>query len=92
MNAPRLRGVAALVRDAVEHGSRAIERVQRDTARRTYGMLGRIPVVGGPARTVQMIHEAALSGVHVAIRVVNHVAGKALKVVLDSERRPPDEE
>ena len=77
------RGVARLVRDAVEHGSRAVERIQIETARRTFVILERIPPVAGGARLVHVVHDTSVGTVHKAIRVVNSAVGATVAVVLE---------
>ena len=70
----RWRGAAALLCDAVEHGSRAVERVQIETARRPFALLAFIPVVRGPTRIVHAAHDASVIAVHETIRLVNGAA------------------
>jgi hypothetical protein len=79
----RLRGLRALVQDAVEHGSKAVEGVHKATAARTFVVLEAIPPIAAPARAVHTIHDVSLSGVYGMIRVVNRVVGKTLEVALD---------
>ena len=55
----RVRGAVALLRDGVLHGSRAIERVGKRYADRTYSVLEAGPVVAGPARVVRTVHQLA---------------------------------
>ena len=87
----RWRGVAGLVRDAVEHGSRAVERIQVENARRTFTILERIPPVAGAARFVHLAHDTSVETVHSAIRAVNSVVGATVAVVLQEvERRTGD--
>jgi hypothetical protein len=78
----RWRGAAALLRDAVEHGSRAVERVQIETARRPFAIIAKIPVVAGPTRIVHAAHDAGVNAVHGAIRLVNGAVGKAVDLGL----------
>jgi hypothetical protein len=78
----RWRGLVALVRDAVEHGSRAVERVHLETAQRPFVILEHIPVVAGPTRVVHVIHDATVRGVHGTIRAVAHVVGATADVAL----------
>jgi hypothetical protein len=81
-NAGRWRGLVALVRDAVEHGSRAVEKVQLETAGRPFGLLEQIPAVAEPTRVVHVIHDATVSGVHGVIRAVSRAVGATADVVL----------
>jgi hypothetical protein len=80
----RWRGLKALVQDAVEHGSRGIERVQKETAAKPFAILEMIPPLAIPAKGVHEIHDTAVSAVHGVIRLVNRVVGDTLEVVLDA--------
>ncbi len=73
----RWRGLKSLVVDAVEHGSRAVERVQKETARRPFEILARIPPLEVPVKGIHVIHDTAVGGVHGMIRFVNKVVGIA---------------
>jgi len=81
-DARRWRGLVALVRDAVEHGSRAVEKVQLETAGRPFGILEQIPAVAEPTRVVHVIHDATVSGVHGIVRAVTRAVGTTVDVVL----------
>jgi hypothetical protein len=87
----RWRGLAALVEDAVEHGSRAVERVQKATAQRPFAVLEKIPSIATVARGVHAVHDASVTTVHGAIRAVNRVASRTITVVVDTvTERGPD--
>ncbi len=79
----RWRGLRALVTDAVDHGSRAVERVQLRIAKQTFDVLEAIPPLTVPVKGIHEIHDAAVAGVHGMIRLVNRVAGETAEVVLD---------
>lgn len=79
----RWRGLAALVRTAVDEGSRAIERVHLDTARRPFAILEQVPVVAAPSKLVHVVHDAIVTTTYSSIRLVNAAVGKAGEVVLD---------
>ena len=79
----RWRGAAKLVTDAVEHGSKAVERIQKETAQRPFGILELIPGLALPARAVHVLHDATVSGVHGAIRLVTRVVDGAVGVAFD---------
>lgn len=79
----RWRGLKALVVDAVEHGSRAVEHIQKETARRPFEILERIPPLQAPVKGIHTIHDTAVSGVHGMIRLVNKAVGGTLDVVID---------
>lgn len=85
----RWRGLKSLVVDAVEHGSRAVERVQKETVRRPLEILAMIPPLEVPVKGIQEIHDTAVSGVHGMIRLVTRVVGGTLDAVIDvvEERR-----
>jgi hypothetical protein len=78
------RGMRALVTDAVEHGSRAIERVQMDTAKRTFDVLESIPPLSAPVKLVHLVHDATVGGVYNTIRVVNQVVGASVDAALEA--------
>lgn len=82
------RGLKALVQDAVDHGSRAVERLQKEVASRPFDLLEQIPQIKTPVRGIREIHDTAVSSVHGMIRLVNRVAGETLDAVLDAV---PDE-
>lgn len=82
MDAKRWRGLVALVRDAVEHGSRAVEKVQLETAKRPFVILEQIPVVAEPTRVVHVIHDATVSGVHGIVRAVSRAVVTTVDVAL----------
>lgn len=88
----RWRGLAALVQDAVDHGSRAVERVQKATAQRPFAVLEKIPSIATVARGVHAVHDASVTTVHGAIRAVNRVATRTAIVIVDTvtERGPAD--
>ncbi|WP_437927246.1 hypothetical protein WMF37_50890 [Sorangium sp. So ce291] len=88
----RWRGLKDLVEDAVDHGSRAVERLQKHAAKRPFDLLEQIPPLRAPVRGVRLIHDTTLSGVHGAIRLVNRAVGGTVDVVLDlveQKRQPP---
>ncbi len=88
----RWQGLRALVQDAVEHGSRAVEEVHKATAARTFLVLEAIPPVAAPSKAVHVLHDASLSFVYGSIRLVNRAVGKAVEVGIEvaDASRPPD--
>jgi hypothetical protein len=52
----RLRGLRALLSEAVEHGSRAVEVVHKATAARTFVVLEVIPPTARPAKVLHVVH------------------------------------
>lgn len=87
MQFQRWRGLKSLVVDAVEHGSRAVERIQKETAKVPFDILEQIPPLEVPVKGIREIHDTAVSGVHGIIRLVNRVTGETLDVVLDAVER-----
>jgi len=79
----RLRGLGALVEDAVEHGSAAVERVHKITAGRPFALLERIPPIAVPARGIHLAYDAITAGVYQTIRHVNRALGATFKLALD---------
>ncbi len=65
----RLRGLAALLRDAVIHGATAVQRVHAATAARPCAVLEAIPVIALPTRVVHVVHDATVSIVYGSIRL-----------------------
>jgi len=92
----RWRGLKSLLVDAVEHGSRKIEHLQKQTVKLPFDILEQIPPLQVPVKGVREIHDAAVTGIHGMIRLVNRVVGETLDVVLDAvekakKARPPGE-
>ena len=80
----RWRGLVALINDAVEHGSSAVERVHLATARRPFWVIEQVPGIAEPTRAIHDVHDAIVSGVYQQIRSVNRLAGKAIDAALEA--------
>jgi hypothetical protein len=80
----RWRGLKELVENAVENGSIAIERLQKETARRPFSILESIPPIALPVRRIHELHDHVVSSVHGSIRITTRVVGQCLDVVLDT--------
>jgi hypothetical protein len=80
----RVRGFKSLVVEAVDQGSRALEKVQIETAKMPFNLVEQIPGLKVPAGGVRLIYNTSVSGVHGMIRLVTKVAGDTLDVVLDA--------
>ena len=88
----RWRGLVTLVRDAVEHGSRAVERLQLETAGRPFAVLDAIPGVAEPARVVHVVYDASVSSVHAIVRGVAQVVATTIDAALiAADERPRGE-
>jgi hypothetical protein len=83
----RWRGLNALVREAVEYGSRAVERVHVATARRPFAILERIPVVAVPVRGVRLVHDAVVAVVYGAVRQVGRTVATTVDRGLELAER-----
>jgi hypothetical protein len=68
---------------AVDAGSTAIQRVQIETAGRTFDVLEAVPPLARAARVVRVAHDTWVGGVHGIIRLVNRGVGAGLDVVID---------
>lgn len=83
----RWRGLLVLVKDAVENGSMAIEKLQKETAARPFAVLEQIPPIAKPVKLVHTIHDVSVATTHGAIRLVNKVVGEAVDKVLAATER-----
>ncbi|HSN98258.1 MAG TPA: hypothetical protein VLS89_08165 [Candidatus Nanopelagicales bacterium] len=79
----RWRGLKALVQDGVEHGSRRVERAQKELTRRPFELLARIKPIEVPVKGIHEIHDTVVTHTHETIRLVNRVVGDTLDRVLD---------
>ena len=73
-------GLYALVYDAVEHGSVAVQQVHQATASLPFDILEQIPPAAVPTRVVRRIHDINVSTVYSSIRLSN----RALRQVVDA--------
>ncbi len=79
----RLKGLVALAADAVRHGSAAIEKVQLDTAARTFAILESIPPLAVPTRVVRAVHDVSVKTTHGSIRLVTAIVKGGVDVAVD---------
>lgn len=84
------RGLTTLVQDAVDHGSLAIERLQKEAAARPFAILEAIPPIATPAKVIHALHDASVAGIHAAIRLVARVVGGTVDAVLAACDRAAD--
>jgi hypothetical protein len=82
------RGLSALVRDLVVHGSQAVETIQLATLRRPIAVIsklapGSVPVV----KTIEWVHETAVTTTHRSIRTVARILDRTIEVGLDVAER-----
>jgi hypothetical protein len=86
------KGLKALVQDAVDGTSKAVERIQKETANRPFSVLEQVPLVAAPTRAVHLVHDGVVSGVHGAIRWVNRAIGAGVGAALDLAEKARDSE
>jgi hypothetical protein len=77
--AKRVRGLVQLVREGVEHGSAAVERVHLATAGRPFAILERLPGVSAPAKVAHEVHDFSVRSVYFSIRAVSYAVGTTLE-------------
>ena len=80
----RLHGAKALVTDAVEHASRAVEKVQIAMAKTPFDLLERVPGLKVPVSGVRQFYNMGVSSTHTMIRLATKVAGDTVGAVLDA--------
>lgn len=80
----RLRGLKDLIRDGIEHGSAAVEKVHLETANRPFAVLEHVPPIAIPSKGVHAIHDATAKTVYQIIRIVGHVVTESVDVALDA--------
>lgn len=78
------RGLQALVTEAVDHGSRAVERIQLESARRPFLVLERLPGIAPIAAFVHAGYDASVIATHAIIRLANEGAGAAAAKAIDT--------
>lgn len=83
MDLKRLRGLRALIGDAVEHGATGVQKVHLELAARPFAILEAIPPIATPARDVHTVYRAWVSGVYGAVRLGNRAVGAVADVALD---------
>jgi hypothetical protein len=88
MDTKKWRGLKALVQDAVEHGSRAIEQVHLSTAQRPFAILEALPGLDAPTRAVHRVHDVVVQTTYEAVRLANRSVGTALGVLIDALEEP----
>jgi hypothetical protein len=86
----RIRGLKSLVQSAVEHGSRAVEKVQIEVAKMPFDLLEQVPPLKLPVSGARLVYNTGVSSTHVMIRLVNKVVGDTIDAVMDQVS--PDKE
>jgi hypothetical protein len=83
----RLRGLAALLGDAMEHGIAAVERLHKGTAARPFAILEWIPPTALPTRVVRVVHDGVSSVVYGIILQGGRLMRKTVSVAFDAAER-----
>jgi hypothetical protein len=71
----RCRGLAELLRDAVHHGTIAVERVHQHVARTPLEVIAHLPPLAAPARRFAALQGAWIGATYSTIRAVNGAVG-----------------
>lgn len=79
----QLRGAKDLVQDGVEATATAVAEAHQEIAHMPYAVLGRIPMVAGPACAIEQVQCTITDGVYATIHAVNRLAGAAATCLLD---------
>ena len=80
----RWRGLKSLVRDAVEQGASAIERVHLATAARPFAILAQLPALEEPVRGIQQVHDTLVASTYATIRTVTRAVDAVADIALDA--------
>ena len=76
------RGLKDLIHDGVNGASRAVERVQNETASRWFERLEAVPPLAPPVRLVRVVHDGTTGSVHAAIRLTSRLVAAAADGVI----------
>ncbi|GAB4521117.1 MAG: hypothetical protein Tsb0020_39730 [Haliangiales bacterium] len=77
-------GLLTLVHDAVEHGSRAVEGLQKQAAQKPLALLARVPGLDLPVHTVEHVFESSVTAIHSAVRGVNYVVKRSTEAAFEA--------
>lgn len=79
----QLRGLNALVADALEAGVTRTEEIHRGIARYPYAVLERISPVASPVRVVEFVDTTITGSVYWTLRLATRASGALVAQVLD---------
>jgi hypothetical protein len=88
-NFARWRGLSALIGDAVEQGTTAVERIHMATAGRPFKIIEQIPPIAGPTKLVHGVHDAIVTNTYSQIRWWNSTVQKVVQAALKDDPPPP---
>ena len=79
----QLKGLVALVQEAIENGATTVEDVHRQIASKPLDALSNIDALEGPLDRVRQIQDETIGNVYETIRTVNAQVGEIAKDLLD---------
>jgi hypothetical protein len=82
-------GLSALLGDAVEHATTAIERIHMTTARRPFQIIEAIPPIAAPTKLVHEVHDAIVTTTYRQIRFWNGAVQKVVQTALAEDTPEP---
>ncbi len=85
-----IHGVSDLMGEGVDALLVEIEEIQRVYTHRPYAVLGRIPLIGGPARGIEQVQQAITHTVYGAIRASNWLLSAGVSCLLDQVEKRID--
>jgi hypothetical protein len=85
-------GLSSMLKDAVEQGSIAVEKIHMATARRPFAILESIPALGPPAELVHEVHDLIVTSTYKQIRFWNSAVQKVVQVALTEGSKEPGSE
>lgn len=80
----KLRGLKALLQDAVINGAKSIEQVHMATAARPFNVLEKIPAVAAQSQLVRAVHDAIVTTGYAATRAVTDAVAAGIDLALDA--------
>lgn len=84
----KLRGLKALLQDAVVNGAKSIQQVHLGTTARTFRVLEQIPGVSAPSVVVRAVHDAIVTTGYAATQAVTEAIGTGIDIALDAVEGP----
>lgn len=81
-------GLSALLADAVEHATTAIEHIHMQTAQRPFKIIEQIPPIAAPAHLVHEVHDTLVGLTYRQIRFWNSAVQKVVQAALQPEPAP----
>ena len=80
----RLRGLADLVQDAVQHGTLAVEKVHQSVARTPLDVVALVPPLTAPARRIAALQAQVIAITYETIRATSAAAGVLVRACIDA--------